>query len=123
MTDRFSGTAVLAVSSVLGAAAAVPLALGYHWAWQIPLALGLGGMMGSSFGLLPQVAPKALGKASGLVGGLGATGGFILPPLLGMLVTDALPSRGLGLVSLLAALTAVCGVWLFTREGEGVSAP
>jgi NNP family nitrate/nitrite transporter-like MFS transporter len=123
LTDRWSGASVLAISSVLGAAAAIPLALGHHWAWQIPLAVGLGGMMGSSFGLLPEVAPRALGKASGLVGGLGATGGFVLPPLLGMLVTDALPSRGLGLVSLLAAVTAASAVWLLTREGEGLSGP
>ncbi len=117
LTDRWSGTIVLTIASVLAAAAAIPLALGSHWAWQIPLAIGLGGMKGSSFGLLPQVAPKALGKASGLVGGLGATGGFILPPLLGMLVTDALPSRGLGVIAALAVVSAACGVWLFTREG------
>ncbi len=90
--------------------------MGGTWLWQIPLALGLGGMMGSSFGLLPEVAPRALGKASGIVGGLGATGGFILPPLLGALVTDALPSRGLGVVTALALITAVSGVWLMVRD-------
>ncbi len=38
------------------------------------------------FGLVPNYVPEAVGVASGLVGGLGAFGGFAIPPVLGLFV-------------------------------------
>ena len=45
------------------------------------------------FKMVPKYAPEAVGGASGLVGGLGALGGFIIPLFLGATV-DALGSAG-----------------------------
>ncbi|HLN08382.1 MAG TPA: hypothetical protein VK281_05415, partial [Xanthobacteraceae bacterium] len=45
------------------------------------------------FKMVPKYVPHAVGGASGLVGGLGALGGFIIPLFLGATV-DALGSAG-----------------------------
>ena len=49
----------------------------------ILLALGMGISNGAIFKLVPAYIPKAVGGASGWIGGLGAFGGFALPPLMG----------------------------------------
>ena len=45
------------------------------------------------FKMVPKYVPQAVGGAAGLVGGLGALGGFIIPPILGAVV-DALGTQG-----------------------------
>ena len=45
------------------------------------------------FKMVPKYVPQAVGGAAGLVGGLGALGGFIIPPFLGAVV-DALGTQG-----------------------------
>ena len=45
------------------------------------------------FKMVPKYVPEAVGGAAGLVGGLGALGGFIIPPFLGAVV-DALGVNG-----------------------------
>jgi len=52
----------------------------------IVLAVGMGVSNAAVFKLVPQEVPRAVGGASGWVGGLGAFGGFTLPPLLGAIV-------------------------------------
>ncbi|WP_255169439.1 MFS transporter [Natrononativus amylolyticus] len=53
---------------------------------MVLLATGIGVANAATFQLLPQYVPDAVGGASGLVGGLGAFGGFVVPPLLGFFV-------------------------------------
>lgn len=36
------------------------------------------------FKLLPRYVPDAVGGASGWIGGLGALGGFVIPPVMGL---------------------------------------
>ena len=50
------------------------------------LAVGIGIANAAVFQLLPHYVPEAVGGASGLVGGLGAFGGFVVPPVLGLFV-------------------------------------
>lgn len=50
------------------------------------MAPGMGTANAAVFRLVPQVVPQAVGGASGLVGGLGALGGFVIPPLMGFAV-------------------------------------
>jgi NNP family nitrate/nitrite transporter-like MFS transporter len=50
------------------------------------LAVGMGVANAAVFQLVPKYVPEAVGGASGLVGGLGAFGGFVVPPLLGLFV-------------------------------------
>jgi NNP family nitrate/nitrite transporter-like MFS transporter len=47
------------------------------------MAVGMGIGNAAIFKLVPQAVPQAVGGASGWVGGLGAFGGFVIPPLLG----------------------------------------
>jgi NNP family nitrate/nitrite transporter-like MFS transporter len=53
---------------------------------QMLLALGMGVANAAVFKLVPRFTPKAVGGAAGIIGGLGAFGGFALPPILGILV-------------------------------------
>ncbi|MFN4181752.1 MAG: hypothetical protein ACK4G3_00855 [bacterium] len=39
------------------------------------------------FKLVPQLVPEAIGGAAGWVGGLGAFGGFAIPPIMGLAVS------------------------------------
>ena len=50
------------------------------------LAVGMGVANAAVFQLVPKYVPEAVGGAAGLVGGLGAFGGFVVPPLLGLFV-------------------------------------
>jgi len=38
------------------------------------------------FKLVPKYSPKAVGGAAGIIGGLGAFGGFVIPPVMGLYV-------------------------------------
>jgi len=53
---------------------------------SILLGVGIGVANAAVFGLVPTYVPEAVGGASGLVGGLGAFGGFAIPPILGLFV-------------------------------------
>lgn len=52
----------------------------------IALAVGMGVAYAAVFQLVPTYVPEAVGGVSGLVGGLSAFGGFVVPPLLGVFV-------------------------------------
>ncbi len=73
-----AGTLVLAFSSVFWVSLAATIAVG----------LGMGLQNAIVFKLLPSYVPDAVGGASGWVGGLGALGGFVIPPVMGF-VTEA----------------------------------
>ncbi|MHB0989059.1 MAG: MFS transporter [Bellilinea sp.] len=66
----------------------------------IVMAVGMGVGNAAVFKLVPQYVPQAVGGASGWVGGLGAFGGFTIPPILGAIVSVQGPagySAGFGL--------------------------
>ncbi len=50
------------------------------------LASGMGVNNAAVFKLVPRYIPKAIGGAAGWIGGLGAFGGFVIPPLMGEIV-------------------------------------
>ncbi|RUT78275.1 MFS transporter [Ancylomarina longa] len=49
----------------------------------ILLAVGMGVNNAAVFKLVPDYVPKAIGGAAGWIGGLGAFGGFVIPPIMG----------------------------------------
>jgi nitrate/nitrite transporter NarK len=53
---------------------------------EMALALGMGFANAAVFKLVPKYSPAAVGGAAGIVGGLGAFGGFVVPPLMGLFV-------------------------------------
>ena len=57
------------------------------------LAVGMGFTNAAVFKIVPQAVPRAVGGAAGWVGGLGAFGGFVIPPILGFAVRN-LGQRG-----------------------------
>lgn len=89
---------------------------------MVTLACGIGVANAAVFQLLPHYVPDAVGGASGLVGGLGAFGGFVVPPLLGLFV-DVYGTTGyatgfvvyLGLAAIGIVLSA--GLYLTVDEG------
>ena len=53
----------------------------------IIMAVGMGIANAALFKLVPEYVPDAIGGAAGWVGGLGAFGGFAIPPVMGAFVT------------------------------------
>lgn len=71
----------------------------------ILLASGMGVNNAAVFKLVPHYVPKAIGGAAGWIGGIGAFGGFIIPPLMGEIVNiygKTGYSRGFAIFTLLA---------------------
>ncbi len=92
VADRLGGETVTLVSFVvvgigallmfLSVGNSVPLAV----TGEMVLALGMGFSNAAVFKLVPKYSPAAVGGAAGIVGGLGAFGGFVIPPLMGLFV-------------------------------------
>ena len=53
---------------------------------EVLMGIGMGMANGAVFKLVPKYVPHATGGAAGWVGGLGAFGGFVVPPILGRFV-------------------------------------
>ena len=90
-SDRLGGEKVLLYAFlVTGAGAALMVAAGRSMApavvGELLLALGMGFANAAVFKLVPKYMPAAVGGAAGIVGGLGAFGGFVIPPVMGLFV-------------------------------------
>ena len=88
LAERFGGErmAVISFSIVLVAATVLSFSTAFALDVAGELLIGFGMGLGNAavFKMVPKYVPHAVGGASGLVGGLGAFGGFVIPPLLGM---------------------------------------
>jgi len=97
ISERLGGerTAILAFCLVLAGAAILSFVTDFSidLAGELLIALGMGVGNAAVFKMVPKYVPHAVGGAAGLVGGLGALGGFIIPPFLGAVV-DALGTNG-----------------------------
>jgi NNP family nitrate/nitrite transporter-like MFS transporter len=90
-SDKLGGLLVAQFSFVVVAAGSLVLIFGGRsiaaaFLGQMLLALGMGVANAAVFKLVPKFTPKAVGGAAGIIGGLGAFGGFVLPPALGLFV-------------------------------------
>ena len=122
ISDRLGGenTAILALSTMLGGAAILTVSHQYGFAVgaEILLGLGMGISNAAVFKLVPQEVPEAVGGAAGWVGGLGAFGGFAIPPVLGAFVR-AMGETGYarGFVVFVAlALMSLCLAYVLKRS-------
>lgn len=97
LAERIGGerTGVLAFIAVLGGALILTYMESFYVALggELLIAIGMGVGNAAVFKMVPKFVPNAVGGAAGLVGGLGATGGFVLPPFLGAVV-DFMGSQG-----------------------------
>lgn len=90
-SDRLGGETVVALSlGTVGLGALVmtmvDTSVAAAVAAEIILALGMGFGNAAVFKLAPKFTPQAVGGAAGIIGGLGAFGGFAIPPVMGLIV-------------------------------------
>lgn len=90
-SDRMGGEKVTFVSFVVVGIGALFMiqatrSAGLGLAGEMILALGMGFANAAVFKLVPKYSPKAVGGAAGIIGGLGAFGGFAIPPIMGLFV-------------------------------------
>jgi NNP family nitrate/nitrite transporter-like MFS transporter len=91
---------------------------------EILLAIGMGVANAAVFKLVPQAVPQAVGGAAGWVGGLGALGGFIIPPVMGFAVSN-LGKRGYPIgfiVFVFLSIFALSMVWVLKYAQDGTEA-
>ena len=97
ISERFGGERVAIGSFLAVFAGALLLTLVTQFAvnliGELIIAVGMGIGNAAVFKMVPKYVPEAVGGASGWVGGLGALGGFVIPPILGAFV-DAIGPRG-----------------------------
>ena len=120
LSDKYGASGVLwgvfAVMLPSGLLLSVPLGLGV-WAFTtLVFLLGTGMGIGKAavFKLIPDHFPRDVGAVGGLVGMLGALGGFFLPPAWAYLNKwTAVPQT---MFAVLTALTAISAGWFFYSE-------
>jgi len=90
VSDRIGGETTLKVFLLVMLAGAALMSFSHDPTLSmiaaLLMALGMGISNAAIFKLVPREVPQAVGGASGWVGGLGAFGGFILPPVLSTFV-------------------------------------
>ncbi|CAB5123377.1 Nitrate/nitrite transporter NarT [Olavius algarvensis associated proteobacterium Delta 3] len=90
-SDKIGGEKVTLLSFVVVGIGALFMGVsatsgGLATAGMMIMALGMGFANAAVFKLVPKYSPAAVGGAAGIVGGLGAFGGFVIPPLMGLFV-------------------------------------
>lgn len=111
-SDRYGGEriATLALAAMLAGATLMALSTGVTLSIfaELLLAIGMGVNNAAVFKLVPKYVPDAVGGASGWVGGLGAFGGFLIPPGMQLFVQLMGPigyARGFIVFAVLAAIS------------------
>lgn len=89
--DKFGGRKLCYLSMFLIVGASIGMMLSRSFAFSLIFTIVLAFAMGINntavFKMLPNYVPKAVGGASGWIGGIGAFGGFAFPPIMGMVVS------------------------------------
>ena len=97
LSEKIGGErlALIAFTVLIGGAVLLTAitSFGVNLAGEFLIAAGMGLANAAVFKMVPKYVPHAVGGASGLVGGLGALGGFVIPPILGMFA-DAMGAQG-----------------------------
>jgi NNP family nitrate/nitrite transporter-like MFS transporter len=120
-------TAILALLIMLSGALLMTVAREYELAIPgiVLLAIGMGICNAAVFKIVPQVVPQAVGGAAGWVGGLGAFGGFAIPPAMAFAVRD-LGDRGYAIgfvVFVFLALLSLVVSWVLKYGAREVKTP
>jgi NNP family nitrate/nitrite transporter-like MFS transporter len=122
---------VFAVMTTMLAVLSIPTGeyMGFSWSLSAPafamlmfvVGCGMGIGKASVFKYIPNYFPKDVGAVGGLVGMLGALGGFVLPPVFGAM------ARGTGVPQMaflvLLGLTLGCLAWLHLAVRQMRTAP
>ncbi|HZU19511.1 MAG TPA: MFS transporter [Candidatus Dormibacteraeota bacterium] len=127
LSIRYALAGNFALMLVASLVAAFSQSFGLSLAALVGIALGMGLQNAIVFKLLPRFVPHAVGGASGWVGGLGALGGFVLPPIMGS-IAGAMTGpigyeRGFLVFSGLVVLGLAVTAWLARQRRSKVPAP
>ena len=114
-SDRIGGEKVTFISFLTVGVGALLMYLALNsaslaLAGEMILALGMGFSNAAVFKLVPKYSPASVGGAAGIVGGLGAFGGFVIPLLMGIFVKiNAHPgyAQGFSVFVIMAAIALV----------------
>ncbi|NPA13488.1 MAG: MFS transporter [Aquificae bacterium] len=127
LADKIGGelTSIMAFSIVLLGALTIIFAQNNSF-WvsfggEVLMGIGMGIANGSVFKLVPKYVPNATGGAAGWVGGLGAFGGFVVPPILGKFkdIYGVLGySKGFIVYVVLAVISIAISIFLWFRYGK-----
>ena len=105
MSDKLqeggANTSILGLFVMLSGAILMTVATDFELAvpGQMLLAIGMGLCNAAVFKMVAQAVPHAIGGASGWVGGVGAFGGFVIPPILAFAVGQiGLRGYGIGFI-------------------------
>lgn len=92
---------------------------------EILMAFGMGICNAAVFKIVPQAVPKAVGGAAGWVGGLGAFGGFVIPPVMGFAVGNLGQSGyAIGFITFIfLSLFSLSMAWILKYARENESEP
>jgi NNP family nitrate/nitrite transporter-like MFS transporter len=128
LSDRFGGekTAILSLVTMIVGAIALTFSgnITISVIGEVLMALGMGVGNAAVFKLMPQFIPQAVGGAAGWIGGLGAFGGFAIPPILGTFVRiqgDAGYAFGFVTYIALAVLSLILAVILMRSNSTNRS--
>ena len=132
ISDKIGGELVSIIAFCMVLVGAVVIMLGGNTNFSISLAgeilmgAGMGIANGAVFKLVPKYVPHATGGAAGWVGGLGAFGGFVVPPILGLFVeAHGLLgySKGFVVYVMLSAVAILISAVLWKAYGKEINKP
>lgn len=129
ISDRIGGIKVCTLSMILLLTASACMTFSSDYLFSVVLTSAIAIAMGLNnaavFKLVPKYVPQAIGGTAGWVGGLGAFGGFVIPPVMGMLVSiygKAGYIRGFGVFVVLSAINLIIIYFgLIKQEKNSVS--
>ncbi|MGL5789455.1 MAG: MFS transporter, partial [Bacteroidales bacterium] len=91
LADKVGGKRLCIYSMILLGIAAFGMGFSSNFAismfFTILIAVAMGVNDTAVFKMVPFFIPKAVGGASGWIGGIGAFGGFVVPPVMGAIAT------------------------------------
>lgn len=122
--DKFGGRNLCVYSMVVMLIGSVGMSFSHNFVLSVICTILIAAAMGVNstavFKLAPVYIPKAVGGASGWIGGFGALSGFILPPVMGMIATKYGKvgyAQGFQLFTILSVINLII-LWLFMKPGK-----
>ncbi|WP_456465982.1 MFS transporter [Persephonella sp.] len=132
ISDKIGGELVSIIAFCMVLVGAVVIMLGGNtnfsisFAGEILMGAGMGIANGAVFKLVPKYVPHATGGAAGWVGGLGAFGGFVVPPILGLFVEAhgiLGYSKGFVVYVMLSTVAILISAVLWKAYGKEINKP
>ncbi|RUM59092.1 MAG: MFS transporter, partial [Persephonella sp.] len=132
LSDRIGGelVAIISYSTTLIGALLIVIAVNTNFSLsllgEILMGTGMGVANGAVFKLVPKYVPHATGGAAGWVGGLGAFGGFVVPPILGLFIQNygvAGYSKGFLVYIVLSVIAIIISFVLWKSYGRDINKP